>query len=115
MLRHQPVRFLSWMTIGKFRAMYGRTWEGGVRNILSVTWLVQSILVAFGFAGVLLAIADERLRIPALLLVVRTLTLLPFVPEPRSSSASCPLLAVLAAGTLVRAFTAPVPGSLDQG
>ncbi len=104
MLRHQPTRLIAWMTIGKFGAMYGRTWEGGMRNVLTLTWGVQGVLVVFGFSGVLLAFRDERLRLPALLVVVGTVALLPFVPEPRFVFGFFPLLAVLAAGALQRTF-----------
>ena len=110
MLRHQPARTVEWFTLGKLRSMFARLWEdGGGRTMTSVTWTIQFALVGLGFLGMALSFRDRRFRLLTFMIIVGVITLLPYVPEPRYVFSFMPLLAVLGAGAVMRAWEAPGP------
>jgi len=106
MLRHQPLKTIEWFTLGKLRSMFARLWEdGGGRTMTSITWVIQFAVVAFGFMGMALSLRDRRFRLPTFMILLAVAALLPYVPEPRYVFPLMPLLAVLAAGTMMRAWS----------
>jgi hypothetical protein len=114
MSRQNPLRVVEWFTLGKIRSMFTRQWEGGIGAMATVTWFTLIAMVAFGFMGMALSIKEERFRLLTWIVVVGVVSLLPFVPEPRYVFEFMPLLAVLAAGAVYRAWTLTA-GLTDHG
>jgi 4-amino-4-deoxy-L-arabinose transferase-like glycosyltransferase len=105
MFQENPAGTIEWFTIGKLRSMFTRLWEGGTGPMATVTWATLIVMVSFGFMGIVLAFKEERFRLLALMVAIGVATLLPFVPEPRFVFGLMPLLAVLGAGVIYRAWT----------
>lgn len=113
-LRMHPSQTIEWFTLGKLRSMFVRLFaSGGGQTLESITWVVHLAIVVIGFLGMVLSIKDRRFRMLTFMIIVGVVSLLPYVPEPRYVYAFIPLLAVLAAGTMQRAWDAS-PGLPDE-
>lgn len=105
-LREKPLQTVWWFTIGKFGRMYfGEVFAGRPKYIGTWTTIVHMTIVVLGFAGALLSVRMKRLRDLALMVALGTAALLPFVPESRFVYGYTPLLAVMGAAVVVRAWT----------
>ena len=101
------LRYLWWFTIGKAVHAYSTGWLATTDVDGTRSLLVRGFIVVLGWLGVAYAVRERRLLTLALMVVIGTLVLLPFAPEPRFVFSFLPLLSILAAFVLHRLWTAP--------
>jgi hypothetical protein len=96
----EPIRYLGWLTFGKAFHMYFTGWLDGLGGQATWAQLIRTFIVTLGLVGMIFAFKDRRLLIAALMVILGTATLLPFVPEPRFAFSLLPLLSILAAAVV---------------
>jgi hypothetical protein len=85
--------------------VYAGGWLGTTGFDGSRSTVIRALIAVLGWVGVVYSLWDRRLLAISLMIVIGTLTLLPFVPEPRFVFGYLPLLAVLAAAMLRRIWS----------
>ncbi|HZD60787.1 MAG TPA: glycosyltransferase family 39 protein [Anaerolineae bacterium] len=102
-LKEKPLLYLKWFTIGKFSRLFGFPWVSA-EGYLNVLQPIHHVIVVLGWIGIVIAIRARSIRMISLIIVVTTVTLLAFVPEPRYAFPLLPLLSINAAEVLVRSW-----------
>lgn len=104
-LRKEPLRWLGWYTVGKFKILWGQAW-GYVPAWLNYrqTVYLHLVLVALGWAGLVRNWERKEGRLLALVPLYFTFVQLLFVPLGRYMFPVIPLMLLFAADTLFTAI-----------
>lgn len=103
----QPVLYLKWYTIGKWKHMFMNIWFYPADEFTfarSFTF-IHFFIVSIGWVGVLFSLIKDKIRIISILIVLLTGLQLLFVPEERYAYPLIALLILVTAYTIDYLFT----------
>lgn len=105
--KRDPILYFKWFTWGKFWRMFEAPWLTLDRNAYRSIVFIHYMIIILGWVGVVLSAKVKRMRPISLIIALFTIGLLPFMAETRFVFIVIPLLALMAAETLIRAWGPP--------
>ncbi|NLB80348.1 MAG: hypothetical protein GX800_01715 [Clostridiaceae bacterium] len=100
----QPVQTMKWFTIGKLNIIFGTQdyWVQNGHMYLKSVSLLHYFILAFGTAGVVLAVFDKKIRLISLFIIFTIALQLLFIPVPRYAIPLMPMLSISGAYMLAK-------------